>query len=163
MDKLEKALMFAERVHKDQSYGLFPMMYHIKDVVSIARGYGFEEDVLVACALHDCVEDGDVTIEDIKTYFGPTIAKIVWRVTDEEGVNRRERKMATYPKMKVCYKAVLVKLCDRLSNTKFSLDYNNKRMFAMYQSELTEFKDNLYDPNMNVDYIWEDLKLMYKN
>jgi hypothetical protein len=42
------------------------------------------------------------------------VAELAWRVSDEPGETRAERKAATYPKIRGCPRAVVLKLADRL-------------------------------------------------
>jgi (p)ppGpp synthase/HD superfamily hydrolase len=161
METLDKALMVASLHHQNQTYGVFPMMYHITDVVDIAKSHGFGGDILVACALHDAVEDSNLTISEIEKYFGSFVADIVWRVTDETKRNRKETKEATYLKLKGHKFAIAVKLCDRIANTRFSMEYKNKSMYKMYKKEYESFREALYDQSMDLGELWLELKKLY--
>jgi len=133
--QLNMALMVAEKAHANQSYGdILPYMYHIKEVVNIAIETNMPNRVIVACALHDVLEDSDVTYNDLKKLFGEKISDIVYAVTDEMGKNRKERKYKTYAKIAANSDAVLVKLIDRIANFIFSL-MTNSRMSKLYKDE----------------------------
>lgn len=142
MTNLERALMVAERVHFGQSYNIYPYMYHIRQVVKIAQDLGYDEAIVISCALHDVLEDTSLSYNDIKKAFGEEVAEIVFAVTDELGRNRVERKMKTYPKIRANWKATVVKICDRVANMIHSKDYNRK-LFEMYQKEHDSFCDAL--------------------
>lgn len=160
MNKIEYALLVAERIHANQQYDIFPYMYHIKQVVNIALSFNLDETIIIACALHDSIEDGNLSYNDIKQYFGEEVAEIVFAVTDELGRNRKERHDKTYPKIKSNWKAIAVKLCDRLANMQFCSQYSRDIM-KMYINEYKEFKNNIYDEN--VQNIWNELdKLIYE-
>lgn len=146
MENLERALLVAERAHSNQTYGIYPYMYHIKQVVGIAETYGFSEDIIVACALHDVLEDSDISHNDIKKHFGSVVADIVYRVTDELGKDRKSRKEKTYAKIKGSRNASLVKACDRLANVLYSKEYN-KSMFEMYKNEHDRFCASIMYPS----------------
>ena len=158
--------MVAEKAHANQSYDIYPYMYHIQQVLHIARSLTSDTDVLVACVLHDALEDSELSYNDIKKAFGVEVAEIVYRVTDELGRNRKERKEKTYPKIKSNYKAVIVKICDRIANMTHSKEYN-KPMFKMYQKEHKDFFDNLYQKEHSdglVGAAWDKLnKLVFNN
>lgn len=146
LSRLEMAMMVAEKEHANQSYDIFGYMYHIKLVVKISQLLGYDETIQVACALHDVMEDGSISYNDIKNYFGKEIAEIVYAVTDELGRNRKDRKSNTYPKIRQLWKAVAVKLCDRIANMTHSAKYNPK-MITMYRKEHAAFKEALTNPD----------------
>ena len=83
-----------------KSYDIYPYIYHIKEVKEIAEGLGYDRSVIIGAILHDTLEDGDLSYNDIKKAFGFIIAEIVFAVTDELGRNRDERKAKTYPKIR---------------------------------------------------------------
>jgi (p)ppGpp synthase/HD superfamily hydrolase len=146
LTKLEMALMVAEKEHANQTYDIFSYMYHIRLVVKISQMLGYDETIQVACALHDVMEDGSLSYNDIKNYFGEEVAEIVFAVTDELGRNRKERKSKTYPKIRKHWKAVAVKLCDRIANMTHSATYSPK-MISMYRKEHEAFKEALTNPD----------------
>lgn len=142
MTNKERALLVAEKAHSNQQYDIYPYIYHIRQVVKIAEDLGYDEAIIVACVLHDALEDTDLSYNDVKKAFGEEVAEIVYAVTDELGRNRKERKAKTYPKIKGNWKATVVKVCDRIANATQSRDYNNG-LFKMYQKENQDFISNL--------------------
>lgn len=142
MKNLERALMVAEKAHASQTYDIYPYLYHIKQVVKIATDLGYDETIVVACALHDALEDTALSYNDIKKAFGKDVAEIVYCVTDELGRNRKERKEKTYPKIRSNWKATVVKICDRIANISHSKEYNQE-LFLMYQKESEDFNRNI--------------------
>lgn len=164
MKKIEISLMVADKVHANQSYDIFPYSYHIRKTVNVSVHYGFDEAIQCACALHDSMEDGNLSYNDIKTYFGQEIAEIVFAVTDELGRNRKERKAKTYPKIRANWKAVAVKLCDRIANVEHSKEYT-PNMLEMYRKEHTDFKQALYNPDHpehELKKLWDHLETILK-
>ncbi len=142
MKNLERALLVAEKAHVGQSYDIYPYIYHVKQVVRIAEELGYDEVILVASALHDVLEDTELSYNDIKKAFGEEVAEIVFAVTDELGRNRKERKEKTYPKIRANWKATAVKICDRIANIEQSRNYNQK-LFETYQKEHQHFVESL--------------------
>lgn len=138
MKNLERALMVATKAHATQTYDIYPYDYHLRQVVSIAQELGYDETIQVACALHDCLEDTELSYNDIKKAFGKDVAEIVFCVTDELGRNRKERKEKTYPKIRSNWRAIVVKICDRIANMRQSKEYN-PTLFKMYEKELETF------------------------
>jgi len=145
MTNKEKALLVAGRVHANQRYDIFPYIYHIKRVVAIAEKLHYDESIIVACALHDSLEDTDLAYDDIVKFFGLEVAEIVFAVTDELGKNRKEKKEKTYAKIRNNWKAVAVKICDRIANVSHSMEYSDKHI-DMYRKEHTDFYNNIHNP-----------------
>lgn len=162
MTNKERALLVAEKAHANQSYGIYPYMYHIKQVVKIAEELGYDESIVVACCLHDTLEDSDLSFNDIKKSFGEEVAEIVYCVTDELGRNRKERKSKTYPKIQANWKATVVKICDRIANITQSKNHN-RELFKMYQKENDIFRRELMckdHPHNETNKAWEKLNTL---
>lgn len=138
MTNKERAILIAEAAHGSQAYGLYPYIYHLKKVAEIAEDFGFDDLVIVSCILHDALEDTSLSYNDIKKEFGFEVAEIVYAVTDELGRNRNERHNKTYPKIRSNWRAVAVKVCDRIANLRESITSNNK-MAVLYLSEYDSF------------------------
>lgn len=135
--KVKKARNLALRHHGDQklSDGK-PYSVHLDNVYKVLFRFNIDDqDLLCASFLHDTVEDTDLKLDVIRLKFGDSVADLVYRVTDEPGSNRKERKMKTYPKIKG--RAVALKLADRIAN----LTYNDDPKFVeMYRQEHAEFE-----------------------
>lgn len=87
METYTKALIFAAKAHHGQyrkGSGL-PYIVHPIAVAALAHERGWPEHVVVACLLHDTVEDTATTIEDIRTEFGDKVARIVEALTRRPG------------------------------------------------------------------------------
>lgn len=161
MNDLDRALLVAEKVHFNQSYDIYPYIYHIKSVVKVAYGLGYDMAILVSCALHDSLEDSELSYNDIKKAFGEEVAEIVYCVTDELGRNRGEKKQNTYPKIRDNWKATVVKICDRIANVSHSKKYNKER-YKMYKDEHESFCAYLMHaehPHEETNKAWERLHL----
>lgn len=166
MTNKERALLVADKAHANQTYDIYPYGYHIRQVVKIAEELGYDESIIVASALHDTLEDTELSYNDLKKAFGQEVAEIVYCVTDELGRNRKERKAKTYPKIQGNWKATVVKICDRIANMQQSKLYN-KSLFEIYQSEHSDFCKNLKSknhPEQETGKAWERLnKLVLEN
>lgn len=149
------AKKMSEECHKGQTISDGkPYSVHINNVVNNLIRFGYNEPLLICGGyLHDSVEDTDLTIEEIKSQLGDEVADIVHRVTDEPGKNRKERKMATYPKIKGHRGATIVKLCDRIANVEYESGSTKNKYFEMYKKEYPDFKSNLYVPGI-CDSLW---------
>lgn len=142
MNNLERAVMVAEKAHSGQTYDIYPYMYHVKQVVKISQELGYDETIQVGAALHDVMEDTELSYNDIKKAFGIEVAEIVYAVTDELGRNRYERKLNTLPKIRANWKATVVKICDRIANMEQSKKYDDRK-YRMYQEENNNFCNQL--------------------
>lgn len=86
---LHRALKFALNAHKGQDRdGPSPLPYitHPFEVVNVLRYIGgvTDERVLVSTALHDVLEETDVTAEEIEEKFGDDVLRLVKEVTRRE-------------------------------------------------------------------------------
>ncbi len=159
MTNKERALLVADKAHANQTYDIYPYGYHIRQVVKIAEELGYDESIIVASALHDTLEDTELSYNDLKKAFGEEVAEIVYCVTDELGRNRKERKAKTYPKIQGNWKATIVKICDRIANMQQSKDYNQK-LFDMYKKEHEDFCRSLMckdHPHLETNKAWQRL------
>jgi (p)ppGpp synthase/HD superfamily hydrolase len=134
-----------------------------QDVFDSLRDYDeFEkskklETLLLAALGHDVIEDTTNTYNDVKQVLGEEVADIIYDVTNELGKNRKERAIKTYPKIRKNPDAILVKLADRIANTKHSKE-TDSGMFKKYKQEYPEFRLNLFNgakchPNEFLDMV----------
>ncbi|MGB5446608.1 MAG: HD domain-containing protein [Psychromonas sp.] len=125
---LEKALQFSELHHKGQvdKAGVDYFSGHILAVVANAKKLTNEEVVHVASALHDVVEDTEVSIEEVARLFGEEVAEIVKLVSKVEGVPKSEYFRA----IKGNPKARLVKVADMTHNSDLS------RLAVVHEADL---------------------------
>jgi len=135
-----KARMFAEEAHKGQKYGEEPYIVHLDAVAAIVEEYG---DVAQTIAyLHDTVEDTEASVEDIRKFFGDTVADSVSMLTDEPGANRKELKANTNFKLAQASghlgMALVVKAADRLANVREGTKND------MYRKEHEDFRSAVW-------------------
>ena len=98
---------------------------HPLAAAEIVLEIGLDEDSICAALLHDCIEDTNVTFQQIEERFGKEVADIVEGVTkltrvtytsaeDEQMENLRKMLFAMAQDIRV----ILIKLADRLHNTR---------------------------------------------
>ncbi len=154
---VREAEMVALLAHKNQPYDIFPYEKHLRDVVEISRSFGYINEYECASWLHDVIEDANLTYSKIKKVFGEEIAEMVLAVTDPIDVrNRKEKKAVVYEKLKKFPKAIIIKLADRIANTKHGIRMGNEDKSQMYKKEYADFRSNLYIPGQ-ADKMWECL------
>lgn len=125
-DEIFRAFNLAKRMHSGtRRKSGEPYIFHPLSVALIAvQEIGLGPIAIVCALLHDVVEDTEVTLDDIRTIFGPRVAVIVDGVTKIEDVmlmQHSESKQAeNYRKilLSMCNDAyvIFLKLCDRLHN-----------------------------------------------
>jgi len=159
-DKMQVAMYFANAIHTDanQLYDGKAYVTHLQDVVNVLMDFDVtDRSILAAAYLHDIMEDCKVPRSVLDELFGVDVGMLVWCVTDEEGVNRKERKAKTYGKIKANDNAVAIKLADRIANVEHSIQSKNIRMFKMYRKEMADFTAALYTPNL-LESMWNRLR-----
>ena len=124
-DLLDRAIVFAVKAHHNterRGKG-FPYIVHPLEAVEIVATITPDQELLAAAALHDTIEDTDVTVEDIRREFGDRIAELVHAESDQftEGVSEEDswhdRKQAAIDRLATApYDAKIVALGDKLSN-----------------------------------------------
>ena len=78
-DLLDRAIVFAVNAHHNterRGKG-FPYIVHPLEAVEIVATITSDQELLAAAALHDTIEDTDVTIEQLRTLFGERVAQLV--------------------------------------------------------------------------------------
>lgn len=128
-ERIQHAVDFATKAHDGQfrktgeAYIIHPLA-----VKKILIEWGMDEDTIIAGILHDTVEDTNVTLNDIKTEFGETVAFLVDGVTKLSAARSGMRDIDTYlPETKDNFlrlmialgadiRVLIIKLADRLHN-----------------------------------------------
>lgn len=131
-DKIEFATAFAKWKHKDQKRKYTGELYfnHCMEVAETIKQLALDdsEDMICAALLHDTIEDTDTNYTEIEKYFGLSVAKLVYWLSDisnpEDG-NRAERKRLDREHIwRAPREAQIIKLADLISNTKSIKTYD---------------------------------------
>lgn len=122
---LDRAIIYAVEAHAgtERRGKGFPYIVHPMEAVEIVATITPDQEILAAAALHDTVEDTDITIEQIRAEFGDRITSLVGAETDDvvDGQSEEEswhdRKLAAINRLSKASKdAKTVALGDKLSN-----------------------------------------------
>lgn len=135
-DLFDRAAVFAIRAHHNterRGKG-FPYIVHPMEAVEIVSTITADQELLAAAALHDTIEDTDVTVDQIRAEFGERIANLVHAESDQftEGVSEEDswhdRKQAAIDRLAAApHDAKIVALGDKLSNMRaIWRDYQTK-------------------------------------
>lgn len=124
-DLLDRAIIFAVKAHHNterRGKG-FPYIVHPMEAVEIVASITPNQELLAAAALHDTIEDTDVTVEQLRAEFGDRIADLVHAESDQftEGVSEEDswhdRKQAAIDRLAAAsHDAKIVAMGDKLSN-----------------------------------------------
>ena len=122
---LDRAIIFAVRAHSgtERRGKGYPYIVHPLEAVEIVATITSDQELLAAAALHDTVEDTDVTLEQIRAEFGDRVAALVADESDTmpDGLSEEEswhaRKQASIDKLSQAGRDTkIVALGDKLSN-----------------------------------------------
>ena len=130
-DLLDRAIIFAVKAHHNterRGKG-FPYIVHPLEAVEIVSTITTDQELLAAAALHDTIEDTDVTVEQIRAEFGDRVAELVHAESDQidgvlfdaekgdEAATWHARKQAAIDRLAATsYDAKVVAMGDKLSN-----------------------------------------------
>lgn len=177
---IERAYYKAEAAHAGQMRKSGePFFTHCVAVATILVEMKLDAEAIAAALLHDVVEDTDVSLEEIRAEFGPSVALIVNGVSklrnlpeapsgDKRSKALVDRSYENIRKMALAMnddvRVVLVKLADRLHNMR-TLSY----MATEKQKRIAQETLDIYAPLANRLGIWqfkwelEDLSFRYLN
>ena len=122
---LDRAIIFAVKAHSgtERRGKGYPYVVHPLEAVAIVATMTNDQELLAAAALHDTVEDTDVTVEQIRAEFGDRVAALVAAESDEVPADIPEedtwhaRKQASIDRIANAGRdAKMVALGDKLSN-----------------------------------------------
>ena len=122
---LDRAIIFAVKAHAgtERRGKGYPYIVHPLEAVEIVATMTADQELLAAAALHDTVEDTDVTVDQLRAEFGDRIASLVADESDEMpgGMSEEDswhgRKQAAIDRLsRASRDAKMVALGDKLSN-----------------------------------------------
>ncbi len=128
---LDRAIIFAVQAHhnSERRGKGFPYIVHPMEAVEIVSTITPDQELLAAAALHDTIEDTDVTVEQLRAEFGDRIAQLVHAESDQingvlfngadgdEEATWHARKQAAIDRLAAAPRdAKIVAMGDKLSN-----------------------------------------------
>ena len=122
---LDRAILFAVKAHAgtERRGKGFPYIVHPMEAMEIVATITPDQELLAAAALHDVVEDTEISADEIRREFGDRIADLVVAESDVfvEGVSEEDswhaRKKAAIDRLaKAPHDAKIVAMGDKLSN-----------------------------------------------
>lgn len=169
LSQLHQAVLFAADRHRGDDTDLnIPYLCHVLDVVNnLALSGETDPTVLTAAALHDVVEHGGVSLEEVKTGFGEQVAGLVRELTRTEPdpsttsslsnseIRTLRSKLLLQDVAKMSVRAKRVKLADRLSNLRVALRAREGKRLDRYL-EQTRAMLNLVPPDVD-RALWNEI------
>ncbi|MCL4296592.1 MAG: GTP diphosphokinase [Anaerolineae bacterium] len=131
MNLIRRACMLAQQAHQGQTRASGePYFQHSLAVANILAALRLDSETIAAAVLHDVLEDTPVTMEELETEFGTSVATLVDGVTkmgqiqEYRGQNKKTKKeraqAESLRKMLLAMvddvRVVLIKLADRTHN-----------------------------------------------
>ena len=122
---LDRAIIYAVGAHAgtERRGKHFPYIVHPMEAMAVVATLTDDQELLAAAALHDVVEDTEISVEEIRAAFGDRIADLVAAESDdmEDGVSEEEswrsRKQAAIDRLaKASLDVKMVAMGDKLSN-----------------------------------------------
>lgn len=166
---IQKAKDYAIKCHKDVNHfydRAWPYAHHLQMAVdvfyectkaNVIMWNPVQEKIIVSAIWgHDLIEDTRQNYNDVKQVLGLEIADIIYAVSEEKGRNREERQNDKYYDGIYNTKyATIVKLCDRIANTQYSVD-SKSNMIKKYKQEYPKFRQKLYSKVWESDWVYEE-------
>jgi guanosine-3',5'-bis(diphosphate) 3'-pyrophosphohydrolase len=159
-----RALDFAARKHVAQrrkGAGEEPYINHLIEVAHLLAEAGADASVVAAGALHDVIEDTDVTADALAKAFGAKVSALVQEVTDDKSLSyaeRKRRQIETAPHISAYAK--MIKLADKTSNPRSLVasppkqwDEARRREYARWSREVAV---HCFGVNAALDRAFED-------
>lgn len=175
MNIVEKAKTYGTKAHKDANhkYGDQPYSVHLGMVAYYTCVFGYllpenlRELAVAAAWVHDSIEDARQTYNDVAQATSVEVAEIAYALTNEKGKTRKERASKRYYAgiRSAGPVAVFVKLCDRLANVSYSVNFphGKRSMKDVYRKEHGDFLTELwYEYSHDTDWVdfthlWNEL------
>jgi (p)ppGpp synthase/HD superfamily hydrolase len=149
--QIKKAIQFAARKHHGQMRVSStpeepsPVIIHLFSVALLTAEDGAHDDVVTAALLHDTLEDTKTTREEIVTSFNERVAELVEAVSEDKGLEWKERKLDYLAHMeKADEDALRIAIADKVDNVESRVEE--------YENEGDVFLKRWKRPNS--DYIW---------
>ena len=153
-ERVTQALRFAAVAHTGQQVpGTdLPYLLHLTQVMSeVAAALQLEpaddgELSLLCAVLHDCVEDTEVTVEEVASRFGDAVAAGVAALSKDPSLPKAERMADSLRRIRDEPMAVWkVKLADRITNLQRPPAHWSRDKATRYRHEAQQILDALGD------------------
>lgn len=142
--KLDMALHYVAYNLRKTGHNTKPVLFHSFKVAYKLYQYDYSEEVVIAGALHDLLEDTKVTKADIKNNYGESIANIVSTVSFDSNIKDELEQARVMFQNCIDYgiEAVIIKCADLIDNINYVIFVNDKEKcdFLLAKLSLSIFK-----------------------
>ncbi len=149
--RLTRAYDFAARYHSEQrrkGAEAEPYINHLAEVALLVAESTAAADpnLVLACVLHDTIEDTKASFSDLLSEFGQDVAELVQEVTDDKAIHKAQRKrLQVEHAPHLSHRARVIKIADKTSNLRSMLhsppadwpDERRRRYFAWAKAVVT--------------------------
>lgn len=127
--KLDRALHYTAYSLYKTGHNEKSVLFHSFKVAYKLYQYNYNEDIVIAGALHDLIEDTSVTKEDIKNVFGESIANIVNAVSFDSNIKDELEQARVMFQNCLDYgiEAVTIKCADLIDNIDYVIFVQDKK------------------------------------
>lgn len=126
--KLDRAFHYTAYSLYKTGHNEKPVLFHSFKVAYKLYQYGYSEEIVIAGALHDLIEDTSVTKENIKNDFGESIGNIVDAVSFDSNIKDELEQARVMFQNCLDYgiEAVTIKCADLIDNINYVIFVNDK-------------------------------------
>jgi len=165
-ERVEKARVFSTAAHKTQTRRSGePYIIHPDETAKLVAKFEPNDPELQAAAwLHDVLEDTKVDEKKLRLEFGDDVVDLVKEVTNakEDMVAAGGKRLYLIDKMnKMSDRALILKLCDRLSNVSH-LEKEDQEWAKRYAQQtakiLVELKPRVATHRKIINLIWDAIE-----
>ena len=161
--ELDKVLYYVCDNLSKTGHNSKPVLLHSFKVAYRLLNYNYERDIVISAALHDLIEDTNVTYDDIKKIYGKTIADIVNAVSFK--VNIEDNFLQAQEMYNRCIEygkeALIVKCSDLCDNIDF-LSFAKKEDIPKLSQKYDLFLD-ISKKYLRNEKVYRDLFEKYQN
>ena len=146
VELISKAYLLAKEAHEGQTrYTGEPYITHPVEVARILCNMHMDHQTIMACLLHDVLEDTTIEKKVLSEHFGEKVAELVDGVSKLKQIrfeSKAEAQAENFRKMMLAMsqdiRVIIIKLADRLHNmrTLAALPFNKQRRIAIETLEI---------------------------
>ena len=131
--KMDVALHYVAYNLRKTGHNTKPVLFHSFKVAYKLYQYGYGEEIVIAGALHDLIEDTSITKEDIKNVFGEAVANIVNAVSFDSNIKDELEQARVMFQNCLDYgiDAVTIKCADLIDNIDYVIFVQDKKKHNM--------------------------------
>ncbi len=161
--KLDKVLYYVCDNLSKTGNNSKPVLLHSFKVAYRLLDYNYEEDIVISAALHDLIEDTDITYEDIKNMYDKKIADIVKAVSFNKNIEDKYLQAEEmFNRCVECGREALIVKCADLNDNIDFLPFAKKEDIPKLLKKYDLFL-NISKKYLENEIIYKELFKKYQN